>query len=420
MRELQLTDLIDTDILQQFQNGFSDFMGLAALITDDKGAPITAGSKFTEFCMKQTRGSEKGRMKCYECDKNGALMTLRDGKPAVYRCHAGLVDFAAPIMVEGKFLGSIIGGQVRPPELKKEDIIRTAIDLGLDPEEYVASAEKTYVVEMKQIERSAQYLFEIAHILSDMAYKNKLALDQSRRLEKAARSQSVYIMNMSVNMEKYISEWLSAARQAVNSGDSSAMERTISDLIHKSSDVYTMVSDTVDYIRMAGGDVELSETMYDSQTLVNQITDSLRNVLKEHSITMKTMVSSSVPGFLLGDSSKIGQITNKFISGYANYSGKGTEINIDFSCRKASYACMLEIRIKTGEITIPFETLNNFISYFTNLSGGYFINEKGETDFSLSAAAVMLRQVSGKVKLVYEDDGSSALVLSFPQLEVKE
>ena len=89
-QEIVLTDLIDVQVLQKIQNGFSKFTGMAALTTDANGRPVTEGSGFTEFCMNLTRKTENGMARCAECDMRGALLTLE----------------------KGTFVGSFIGGQV--------------------------------------------------------------------------------------------------------------------------------------------------------------------------------------------------------------------------------------------------------------------------------------------------------------------
>lgn len=420
MKEPGLTDLIDKSILQQFQDAFSEFTGMAALITDEKGYPVTKGSGFTDFCMKLTRGTEKGRMRCAECDKNGALMTLRNGKPVVYRCHAGLFDFASPIMVDGKFIGSIIGGQVRPPEVDNDSFSKAALELGIDPEAYLAAAEMTYVLEESRVEKAAQFLYEIAQILSGMAYNNNLALTQSRKLERAARSQSAYIMNMSISMKKNISDWMSVAKQAVDSEDSNIMKNSIKELLNKSSDVHSMVGDTVDYIRMAGGDVELTETMYDPNSLVAQISESVKDILGQKGISLIIKLDSSVPDFILGDMGKIGQVVNKLITGTASFSEESSDIFVDLSCRKLSYSTVLDIKITSSSFYLPQEDLESFISIFSNSSGFNYIDEGGNSDLSVYNIAFLIRQMSGALHYHYNENSSSSIILSIPQLEVNE
>lgn len=115
--ELHLTDLIDVEMLQKIQDAFSDMTGIASVTTDADGVAVTKGSHFSDFCMKYTRSSPLGCQRCELCDKNGAELALKKGASSTYFCHAGLVDFAAPIIADGRMVGCFIGGQVltEPP-----------------------------------------------------------------------------------------------------------------------------------------------------------------------------------------------------------------------------------------------------------------------------------------------------------------
>ena len=42
--------------------------------------------------------------------QKGGEEAARLGRPVVYECHAGLIDFAAPILLEGRQIGTILGG----------------------------------------------------------------------------------------------------------------------------------------------------------------------------------------------------------------------------------------------------------------------------------------------------------------------
>ena len=85
--ELYLTDLIDRETLQKIQDAFSRMTGMASLTTDANGVAVTEGTNFSDFCMKYTRNSPIGCMRCAFCDKSGAKMALKKGKSAVYFCH---------------------------------------------------------------------------------------------------------------------------------------------------------------------------------------------------------------------------------------------------------------------------------------------------------------------------------------------
>lgn len=170
MAQIRLTDLIDPSVLQEIQDGFSDVTGMAALTTDADGTPVTKGSNFTDFCMKYTRQSPLGCQRCERCDKEGGEKTQRTGRAAAYVCHGGLMDFAAPIMVNGQFIGSFIGGQVLIEEPDEDKFRRIAQEIGVDPDEYIAALRKVSIVPREKVEAAAKFLHVIAKNISEMAY----------------------------------------------------------------------------------------------------------------------------------------------------------------------------------------------------------------------------------------------------------
>lgn len=172
MASLKLTDLIDVSVLQEIQDGFADVTGMAALTTDADGNPVTKGSNFTDFCMKYTRQSRLGCERCEKCDRDGGEQTQRTGKAAAYPCHAGLMDFAAPIMVNGEFIGSFIGGQVLTEAPDEAKFRRIAKELGINENEYIAALRKVKIVPKARVEAAAKFLHTIAKNISAIAYTN--------------------------------------------------------------------------------------------------------------------------------------------------------------------------------------------------------------------------------------------------------
>lgn len=175
MLNVKLTDLIDVETLQEIQDGFAKLTGMAALTTDENGDAVTQGSNFTDFCMNYTRKSKIGCARCGLCDKNGGEQTMKTGKAAAYFCHAGLVDFAAPIMVNGEFIGSIIGGQVLTEEPDEKKFTKIAQDLSINPADYLKALKKVKIIEKEKIDAAADFLCIIAKILSETAYDSYIA-----------------------------------------------------------------------------------------------------------------------------------------------------------------------------------------------------------------------------------------------------
>lgn len=180
INNLTLLDVIDVGTLQSLQDAFADATGMAALATDSTGS-VTHLSNPTDFCMELTRKSPIGCERCNRCDLQGGANSSRTGKPSVYFCHGGLVDFATPIIVNGQHIGSLIGGQVltEPPDDAK--FRKIAAEIGVDPDRYIEAVHKVPIVPKEKIEASANLLYQMANALSDVGYQRALVQEKSKQ-----------------------------------------------------------------------------------------------------------------------------------------------------------------------------------------------------------------------------------------------
>lgn len=182
LNNITLLDVIDRHTLQGIQDAFAAATGMAAIATDKNG-PVTEGSNFTDFCMNLTRKSRTGADRCNQCDLRGGEEASRTGKPAVYYCNSGLMDFAAPVIVNGQHIGNLIGGQVLPEEPDEAKFRRIADELGIDQDEYIAALKKVKVLPKRQIEAAANLLWQMANALSEVGYQKLVAIDSQNGKE---------------------------------------------------------------------------------------------------------------------------------------------------------------------------------------------------------------------------------------------
>lgn len=173
----KITDVFDVDFLQEINDNFSRAVGISSITVDEKGNAVTKPSDFCDFCFEYTRKSERGLKKCMECDRRGGEMANATKSPAIYKCHANLVDFAAPIIFDGEQIGSILGGQCLTEEPDEAFYRQKAIEYGIDPDKYVEAVKKAYVISMDRIEAAANLLYLVAGKISSMAHQ-KILIDQ--------------------------------------------------------------------------------------------------------------------------------------------------------------------------------------------------------------------------------------------------
>lgn len=389
MDKPKLTDLIDVDILQKIQDGFSELTGMAALITDEEGVPVTTGSNFCDYCKKYTRMSEIGRINCEECDKQGALVTLKEGRPFIYSCHAGLYDYAVPILLEDRFIGSFAGGQVLTKPLDKDFVRRAAVRLGIDEEEYIDAAEGILIKSKDEIHDAAKLLYYIGNVISDMAYKSNEYLKKNHKLERVAQSQTDFIADVNAEFKNNMNIWIKNAKAAIESGNAQMMEKTINQLLLKGSELVSDFSDTIEYAKLTDGKLELNETEYSMDNLLRFVCGNVEASIEDKAIVIIRQVDDDVPQALLGDEGRIGQIISRLLMSAVKYTDEGV-IDIHVSSKKIGYATYITITIADDGTQI--------------------------TPDDLSMVSFLVKQMSGDIDIECTEGEGTKFLLGLPQL----
>ncbi len=414
MKKITLTDLISVEALQRIQDGFSAYTGMAALILSPEGVHITAKSGFTRFCEKLTRKSDKGCTDCAECDKNGIFNALKAGHAVVYSCHAGLMDFAAPIIVEGMFLGSFIGGQVRYEEIDEQALSKTADEYGIAPEEYIRAAKEVACLSREAIEKAAVFLGEIAVGVSGMAYRNYLALQESRHMEKAAKSQADFVMNISMNLEHSMAGWFKLLEDNINKTKDEQTVQLLGRMQAEGEAMRESVRETIEYMRMSANDVELTETAYKVCELVEQIKDGISRHPGDEAYISGITVDDTVPEVLFGDEGRIGQMINRMIRELLE-NKTGGSLNIKLSAREVSYSTMLYITLTDTQSCLSVKEREEIKTYVENNTYQQYQEDGGA--FGISFVLLLLKRMSGNISLE-EDADNIVIELCLPQLKL--
>lgn len=423
MAELLLTDLIDIELLQKIQDEFSKYTGMSALTTDADGKPLTKGSAFTDFCMNYTRRSELGYQRCVASDKNAALRALESGEPVVYVCHAGLADFASPIMMGDKLLGCFLGGQVRiSSKIDEEALKETAKELGIEYESYYEAMQNTNTIGKKELQKSAKFLGIVANVLSEMAYQNYMAIDKYRNLERAARSQSHFLMDLSSDLHENMSEWISALQDVVKNGSVESVMDVIDTMLTNGTTTYSIIGDIVDYMKFSDGNVALYETEYSIYDVIQAVVELEEDEAGQKQVRLSYQIAENVPKKMLGDGGRIGQMIAKIISNalaLKSDCAEETEIQILVSVKKDSYAHILKIEVCDREKVLPEDAVIRLQEYFSR--GILRLQEREEGgDFSLSIVDLFVRQMQGKTTVSSDKEEGTKFVIELPQLEVTE
>ena len=418
MEQVMLSEMVSKEILQELQDAFARYTGMASLISDANGVPITQGSNFTRFCMEMTRKSKEGGKRCAECGRKGALRALQTGEPAVYLCHAGLWDYAAPIMLDNTFIGSFTGGQVRTQVVDEDFIREKAKEYDIDPEEYIKAAKETNVLHREQIERSAVFLSEIANVLSKMAYQRYQLLEEKRLIEQSTRIRAQFLKEYSVGLNNDLQQLTDFLIQVADDGvekddvqTRNYSERMADNMFRRFSEL----GDAIDYMDVKDENFSLHENIYDIRWLVERKISEQSAQCEKKKVRLTCHIDDDVPRLLTGDPSRIGSLIGKCLENSIRFSEEGN-VRLEVRSRKEGYATMLEIRVSDEGVGIKEDEIRRIIHYIRSRGSSDTFDEEFEA-LGFATIGYAVNAMSGEVRIESELGKGSTFIITIPQVE---
>jgi len=174
----KITDILDVELIQSLQDNFAQSMDIASIIVDINGDPVTKPSRYTNFCTNFIHNSVLGNNKCAESHRKCGEGAAKTGKPCIIKCHAGLIDFAAPILVHGEHIGTILGGQILTNKPSVADFKNTIKELNLSENEFLGALREINVIEEQKLKLAVETVFFIANSISQIGYdESKLKIN---------------------------------------------------------------------------------------------------------------------------------------------------------------------------------------------------------------------------------------------------
>ncbi|SFR58102.1 PocR ligand-binding domain-containing protein [Anaeromicropila populeti] len=240
--DIELKDIIDLDLLQKFLDNFAESMNLASVAVDAQGNPVTNPSRYTRFCKNYTHSTKAGDDRCAVSHNKGGLEAARLKRPYVYKCHAGLIDFAAPIIVEGKLIGTILGGQILTSAPVESEFRQVAREIGVNEEAYVDAAREVYVSTERNVQAAAEVLFIVANALSQNGY-------QKLKMKQMSNTLVENFSQISATMEE-----LAASSISVNDNQSSLNQEIlqVKNISNEINSILKSIKNIADQTKMLG------------------------------------------------------------------------------------------------------------------------------------------------------------------------
>lgn len=418
-KKLSLTDFIDVELLQTVQEAFARLTGFAALLTNADGTAVTEGSNFTDFCMKYIRPHPLGKKLCEQCDKFGAHQAHSRGESFDYYCHTGLIDFAAPIVIEGEVVGCFIGGQIATREMDYDRLVEDADKFGVDREEYIAAARKIKIVPKAQIEANARSLFEIAKVLSHIAYDSYRLRIKNSEVEYAARAKSDFLANMSHEIRTPMNAVLGMAEMALREEMSPAAREYIHQIMFSGKNLLIIINDILDFSKIESGKMEINEVVYESMSMFNDLASIVNSRIGDKDIEFTMDIDPELPQMMLGDNTRIQQVLINLLTNAVKFTNMG-EVHLKAEGTKIdNETILMKLSVSDTGIGIKPEDVEKLFKSFQQVDSKRNRNIEG-TGLGLAISQRLVELMGGHISVESEYEKGSTFYFDVPQKIVSD
>jgi len=412
--DLELTDLIDLKTLQRIQDDFSEMTGFASLITDENGDTVTEGSYFSRMCREYTRKSPVGCERCRKCNKMGVKLARKSGKLVTYTCHAGLNNFAMPIMAGEKLVGCFIGGQVLTKEPDLELMRKVASEIGVDPGKYLEAAGQISIVEQKEMNQTLEIINIIADILSDMAYNKYLVYYANIEVEKSAKMKSDFLANMSHEIRTPMNAVIGMAEMALREELPMAAREYITQIKEAGKSLLAIINDILDFSKIESGKMDITPVDYEPMSMIYDVANIVQTRLKEKDVELILEVSPTLPNKLIGDNIRIKQILLNLANNAAKFTQKGQILlKVDYA-KVAPREIEMQVSVKDTGIGIKKEDMARLFQSFQQVDSKRNRNIEG-TGLGLAISKQLLTLMDGNIWVESEYNKGSKFSFILPQ-----
>jgi PAS domain S-box-containing protein len=194
-QDVHFLDLFDLDEIQRLQDQFAQAFGVASIITDPHGKPITNPSNFCRLCNDIIRKTEKGLNHCIYSDS--VLGVPKPGGPTIQPClSGGLWDAGSSITPGGVHIANWLIGQVRDQTQNAEKIREYAREIGANEADAVQAFSEVTSMSEERFRLVSEMLHTMTRQMSQLAYQNiqqaRYINDRKHALELLAQSEEKF------------------------------------------------------------------------------------------------------------------------------------------------------------------------------------------------------------------------------------
>lgn len=412
---LQLVDIFGLENLQQLQDSFYKMTPMAVGFSDQNGVGLTVHATKHDYCAQYTKKCSLGEQRCRECDERASKEAEKRGGLYVTKCHNGLIDFVAPIWVDGKMVGSFHGGQVTTEALDEDLVRQKAREFGIDEEAYVAASKQVPIMTEEEIQTQAELILQMANMMSQMAYSRYSMKKESTEIEREANMKSDFLANMSHEIRTPMNAVIGMAEMALREELPPAAREYINQIKSAGNSLLTIINDILDFSKIESGKMDINMAEYQTPSIVNDVINIISTRIGDKNLELLVDYAPDIPYNVMGDSIRIKQIIMNLANNAVKFTKEGrVEIKLDYEWT-GEHEILLKVTVSDTGVGIKKEDLGKLFQSFSQLDSKRNRNIEG-TGLGLAISKQLVTLMNGKITVESEYGVGSTFYFEVPQL----
>ena len=413
-QELSLKELVDEGSMKKLQDVMFTTLGISTGLADTDGVALSSHSSWTSFCGGHIKQSPRGLTMCENCDKHGMISAMENEQVMVYNCHTGLVDFAAPIVVDGEMIGCFLGGQVATEPLTREHVRILAKRYDIDEESLWEASQEIRIMSEEDIQKAANLAYEISNIISRMAYQKYLLKANNIEIEKEAKMKSDFLANMSHEIRTPMNAVIGMAQMTLREELSPKASDYVNQIITSGRTLLTIINDILDFSKIESGKMEIHKDDYEPMSIVSDVANIIMTRIGEKDLELIFDIDPKIPHLLYGDLVRIQQIIVNLANNAVKFTEEGkVVVSITFEPLFRNQI-ELQVSVKDTGIGIKNQDLDKLWESFSQVDSKRNRNVEG-TGLGLAITKQLLELMGGDIHVESEYGVGSTFSFTLPQ-----
>lgn len=412
--EIKFEDLFNIEEIQQIQDAFAEATGVASLITDTKGNPITKPTRFVYLCNEIIRKTEKGLKNCMHSDS--CIGKLNPDGPIYQPClSGGLWDGGTSITAGEVHIANWLVGQVLDEDHDKNKMLQYAYEIEADPVAFKDALEEVPIMSKEKFKKISDAVFVIAKQLSKMALQNMYQarfITELKQKEEIINKQVEELEVKNAELERFaytvshdlksplitIKGFLGMIQKDVDNERYDRVKGDLNRIANATDKMQHLLEDLLELSRI--GRVINPSLSFSLRDVAKEAVELLDALIKEYNV--KINISDNMP-VVFADKIRIREVFQNLIENAVKFREKNRQLEINIGCEKSNEKCVFYI--KDNGIGVEKEYLSKIFGLFDKLDP----NSEG-TGIGLAIVKRIIELHGGKI---WAESEGSGLGMSF-------